>query len=301
MAHDFYDHFSIAKETFQEADEIVSRHLSEVIFEGPADQLTSTDNCQVAIYVASVAISRVIHTKFPALNPSVCAGLSLGEYSALTAAEKMSFAQCLPLVQARATFMHEACASHPGTMAVVIGKTPEELEALLKQMDPAHKVWIANLNCPGQIVLAGTQEGIAAAQSHLKEHGVKRVLPLDVAGAFHSPLMDSAKKRLEPLIKEAPLQESEVSLIMNAKGRSATSIDEMRILMTEQVTSPVYWEKGIREMEEMGVTEYIEIGPGKTLSGMNRRIGVSGVTANVEKIEDLEKLGEVLNESALKG
>ena len=300
MAKDFSDHFSVAKETFQEADDILSRSLSKIVFEGPSVELMRTDNCQVAIYVASVALLKVTRRQFPDLKPSVCAGLSLGEYSAMTAAEKLPFAQCLPLVQSRATYMHEACLSYPGIMVVVMGQTPEELQALLDEMGPAHKVWIANLNCPGQIVLAGTKEGIQAAESFLKEKGVKHILPLDVAGAFHSPLMEEAKRRLEPLIRQASLQESNVEIFMNAKGRAPSSQGEMRTLMIEQVTAPVYWEKGIREMEAQGIQEFIEIGPGKTLSGMNRRIGVSGTTVNVEKIEDLETLGEALHESALK-
>ena len=300
MAKDFVDHFSVAKETFQEADDILSRGLSKIVFEGPAEILMRSDNCQVAIYVVSVAMLRVIQRQFPDLKPSVCAGLSLGEYSAMTAAEKIGFAQCLPLVQARAIYMHEACLSHPGTMVVVLGKTPEEMQALLGEMDPAHKVWIANLNCPGQIALAGTKEGIQAAQSFLAKKGVKRIRPLDVAGGFHSPLMEEAKQRLEPLIRQAPLQESDKALIMNAKGGVPSSLEEMRNLMIEQVTAPVYWEKGVREMEAQGIQEFIEIGPGKTLWGMNRRIAVSGVTCNVEKIEDLETLGEAIHESALK-
>ena len=296
MAKDFFDHFSVAKEIFQEADDILSRSLSKIVFEGPSAELMRTDNCQVVIYVASIAILRVIQHQFPNLKPSVCAGLSLGEYSAMTAAEKLPFAQCLPLVQSRATYMHEACQTHPGTMVVVMGQTPEELQALLDEMDLSDKVWIANLNCPGQIVLAGTKEGIDAAQSFLKEKGVKRVISLDVAGAFHSPLMEAAKNRLEPLIQQAPLQESAIAIMMNAKGSAPSTLDKMRTLMIKQVTAPVYWEKGIREMETQGIQEFIEIGPGKTLSGMNRRIGVSGTTVNVEKIEDLESLGEALRQ-----
>lgn len=300
MGRDFYVHFSEAKEVFQEADDLLGRDLSKLIFEGPLDRLTRTDNCQVAIYVTSVALLRVVERQFPDLKPSACAGLSLGEYSALTAADKMPFAECLPLVQARATSMHEACLTRPGTMVVVLGQTPEALQALLDRMSLPKRVWIANLNCPGQVVLAGTQEGIQATQSFLREQGVKRVLPLEVAGAFHCPLMEEARRRLEPLIRQASVRESGVDVYMNAKGGVCRSVDEIRSLMIEQVTDPVYWERGIHEMEGAGIGQFIEIGPGKTLSGMNRRIGVSGTTFNVEKIEDLETVGEGLHGSALK-
>lgn len=300
MAKDFVDHFAVAKETFQEADDILSRGLSKIVFEGPSDELMRTDNCQVAIYVASVAMLRVVQRQFPELKPSFCAGLSLGEYTALTAAGKLEFGHCLPLVQARAQFMHEACASHPGTMLVVMGKTPDEVQELLDEMGPTRKVWIANLNCPGQVVLAATKGGAAAAQEFFSSKGVKRLLPLDVAGGFHSPLMEAARERLVPLIREAPLKESDCGLMMNATGGSPRALDEMRALMIEQVIAPVYWEKGVRALDGEGVEAFIEIGPGKTLSGMNRRIGVSGETYSIEKIEDLEKLGEAIHESALK-
>lgn len=302
MGRDFYEQFSIARETFEEADDILGRSLSKIIFEGPQEELTRTDNCQVAIYVTSIALFRVVREQFPDLEFDFCAGLSLGEYTALTAAGAISFADCLPLVEARASFMHKATVEFPGTMVVVLGHTPEELAEKLAEMP--HKAWIANLNCPGQVVLAGTKEGMNGVKEGLLARGVKTVLPLDVAGAFHSPLMERAQDQLSSHIENAPLSMGEVKVVMNAKGAAPTSLAELRKLLVEQVTSPVYWEKGIRVMEGEGVTDYLEIGPGKSLTGMNKRIGVSGLTMNVEKMEDLdqlaERLGDEIYETALK-
>ncbi len=291
MGKDFFEHFSSAKETFQEADDVLGIHLSKVVFEGPQEELTRTDRCQVAIFVTSVALLRTLQSQFPDFHPVFCAGLSLGEYTALTAAGALPFADCLQLVKRRSHLMHQACTTHPGTMAVVIGKTPQEVETLLQQMGPGRTVWMANLNCPGQVVLAGTQEGIAAAERHLKAAGVKRMLSLDVAGAFHCPLMEEARRALEPHILTAPLRQGDAELVMNAKGGIAGTIEEMRRLLIEQVTAPVYWEKGVRAMEERGVDLYVEIGPGTTLAGMNRRIGTQAETVSIGKIEDLETIG----------
>ncbi|HCJ84792.1 MAG TPA: [acyl-carrier-protein] S-malonyltransferase [Parachlamydiales bacterium] len=301
MAKDFYDHFLLARETFEEAEEIPSRNLSKVIFEGPFEELVRTDNCQLAIYLASVAIGRVIRQQLPEVLPSFCAGLSLGEYAALTLSDKLCFASAVPLVEARATFMQEACEKSPGAMLAVLGQNVDELEALLKESAAPQKVWIANLNCPQQVVLAGSREGIERMQEFLLGRGVKRLRLLDVGGAFHTPLMESARRKLSPLIQKVSLRESPIALVMNATGEEVSSLFEMRALMIQQVTSPVFWEKGIRKMEERGVEEYIEIGPGTTLTGLNRRIGVAGTTLNVEKVEDLEKLGAEVYERTLKG
>jgi [acyl-carrier-protein] S-malonyltransferase len=293
MGQDFAAQFPIAKETFQEADDLLSYALSTLIFKGSMQELILTKNCQVAIYVASMAIMRVVREQFPMLVPEFCAGLSLGEYTALTASGKLAFTHGVPLVRARGEWMQEACEAHPGTMLVALGMLQEDLQAMLDSMPLPHEVWIANLNCPGQIVIAGTKSGIARAQEHLKTNGVKRLLPLDVAGAFHSPLMEDAKRQLEPMITDLPLLNSSIDVIMNVVGLCAGDADQIRKLLIKQVTSPVLWEKGVRSMEELGVVSYIEIGPGKTLTGMNKRIGVSGHSLNIEKVEDLEKLKEI--------
>ena len=290
MGKDFYDHFSSAKETFQEADELLGSHFSRLIFEGPADELTLTRNSQLAIYIVSMAIWRTARSQLPHLLPSFCAGLSLGEYSALTAASKIDFASGLLLVRARGAFMHEAALTNPGTMSVILGLHPEEVEKVLSSFVPRRRVWIANLNCPLQVVIAGAKEDVEFANGKLKEAGAKRALPLEVSGAFHTELMLPAKQKLEPLIEKAPLTSSQVQVVMNVPGDVVKDIQEMRNYLLTQVVRPVLWEKGVRAMMERGVDLYIEMGCGKTLAGMNKRIGVPALTLSIEKIEDLDEV-----------
>jgi [acyl-carrier-protein] S-malonyltransferase len=290
MGKDFYEQFSIAKETFQAVDEFLKDSFSKLIFEGPAPELTLTKNSQIAIYICSMAILRVVQQQFPDLKPAFCAGLSLGEYTALTAAGKADFTDCLDLVRTRALAMHQACEEVKGSMQVVLGMTEESVEAVIKEINPPQPVWIANLNCPGQIVIAGSLEALAMASDKLKQKGAKRILPLEVSGAFHSGLMQSAQKKLAAKIATVPFHESPVEIVMNVPGRSISSIDPMRQMLIEQVVSPVRWEKGIRHMMENQVQVYVEMGPGKTLNGMNKRIGVAEPTISVEKVADLDEL-----------
>ncbi len=285
MAKDFYDQSEVARHTFQEADELLNAPFSKIVFEGPADVLTLTKNSQIAIYIASVAIWRAVVKEFPDLQPAYCAGLSLGEYTALTAAKKISFAECLLLVQARAAFMNDACEKTQGTMQVVLGLEPEKVTEALS---PLQEVWIANLNCPGQVVIAGTPRGIASAEAPLKSSGAKRVLPLDVSGAFHTPLMKDAQRRLEPYINAVQLLSSSTDVITNVTGLPVKTPEEIRTALISQVSSPVYWEKGIRFLVKENVDLFLEMGCGKTLAGMNKRIGVTAPTISIEKLADLE-------------
>lgn len=285
MGKDFCDNFAAARAVFQEADELLSSNFSRLIFEGPQEELTLTKNSQLAIYIVSIALLRTLNKECPEIEPTVCAGLSLGEYTALTAAGKISFKEGLFLVQARGAYMHEACEKSPGSLRVVLGMEPEAVE---KALASSKDVWVANLNCPGQVVIAGTHRGLDAAEAVLKAQGAKRVLPLDVSGAFHSPLMQSARDKLAPLIQEVPLAITETSVVMNVPGDYVTSNEEIRSCMIAQVTSPVRWEKGIRAIDARGIDLFIEIGCGKTLAGMNKKIGVQAPTINIEKVADLE-------------
>lgn len=295
MGRDFYDLYPVARETFEEADDLLGERFSSLIFSGSPSELTLTKNSQLAIYITSSALLRTLEQQFPSLRPDVCAGLSLGEYTALTAAEKLSFAHCLPLVKARGKYMHEACEANLGSMQVVLGLDESAVERALLELNSS--VWIANINCPGQIVIAGTPAGLEAAAAYLKEKGAKRLLPLDVAGAFHSGLMRSAQERLAPLITQAPFQKSATALVMNVPGNYVTEVSDMRHFLVEQVVSPVRWEKGIRAIEEKQVEGYLEIGPGKTLQGMNKRIGVTAPTLSIEKVTDLEELFKFMEEN----
>jgi len=292
MAKDFFDSFASARHVFEEADELLGFPLSKLIFEGPKEELTLTRNSQTAIYVASIAILRTIQEQFPELAPKVCAGLSLGEYTAITAAGKLPFREGLPLVRSRAVYMDEACRQHPGTMQVVLGMDEKSVEEVLAGI--AQNVWVANLNCPGQIVIAGTIVAIAVAAEALKSKGAKRVLSMDVSGAFHCGLMQEAKEKLAPHIAAVQLKESTIEVVMNVPGSYVSDIAEMRSNMIDQVTSPVRWEKGVRAMMQQGIESYLEIGCGKTLSGMNKRIGVAEPMLSIEKVSDLDELERIL-------
>jgi [acyl-carrier-protein] S-malonyltransferase len=293
MGKDFYDQFLEAKETFQEADDILNRSLSKIVFEGPSEELTQTKNSQPAIFVASLSMLRVLQKQLPNMTPNVCAGLSLGEYSALVAAGKITFKDALLLVRDRALYMQEACEAHPGIMRVVLGLEASVVEEAIRGLQPQELVWVANLNCPGQVVIAGTLAGIEAASEALKELGAKRILPLDVSGAFHSGLMKSAQERLEKKIEQVPLYESNIALVMNISGSYVKTLPAIRSHLVKQVTGTVRWEQGIRTMLKEGVDAFLEIGCGTTLSGMNRKIGIpSDATLHLEKIADLEELAK---------
>ena len=296
MGKDFYDQFVIARQTFEEADHLLNMPFSKLIFEGSSAELTLTKNSQIAIYITSIAILRVVNQQFPELQPSICAGLSLGEYTALTAAEKISFPHCLDLVRTRAEAMHEACKELSGTMQVVLGLTEESVERVLGDLNLS--VWVANINCPGQVVVAGSLDAINVAAEILKQNGAKRVLPLDVSGAFHSELMRSAQKILAEKIATVPFYENSIEMVMNVSGDFVSVAQGMRQMLIDQVVRPVRWEKGIRKMMERQIDMYLEMGPGKTLGGMNRRIGVTNPTLSIEKVSDLEELNNKMESYA---
>jgi len=296
MGKDFYDTYSAAKRVFNDAEAILGYSLSKIIFEGPAEKLMETKYSQVGIFVVSMALHAVLKEKCPFLIPSACAGLSLGEYSALCASCKIDFKSCLELVKLRGEAMQEACEKHPGSLRVVLGLDSEEVKEAVRGLQ---EVWIANLNCPNQVVIAGTYEGLNEAEPLLKAKGAKRVLPLDVSGAFHSGLMLEAQEKLKEKIQTTALQASPIGLVMNVCGKKVDSTDEMRRYLIDQVVSPTLWEKSIRFLEEQGVDIYIEIGCGKTLGGMNKKIGVGAATISLEKLEDLQKLEASFAEAAL--
>lgn len=285
MGKDFSLAFAVARETFEEADEILNEKLSKIIFEGPEDVLTQTRNSQVAIFVVSMAILRVLRQQMPEFVPFVCSGLSLGEYTALCASGRLGFAETLKLVQERGRLMNEACERTSGTMAAVLGLDSASIEAAVKGLNG---VWVANYNAPGQTVISGTREGIEAAVITLKEKGAKRVIPLTVHGAFHSGLMLSAQEGLASWIERTNIQESETVFVMNVPGAPVEVISEIKKNLTLQVTQSIRWEQGIQAIQKMGVDLYLEIGCGKTLTGLNKKMGIEGLS--IDKIADLDAL-----------
>lgn len=293
MGKDFYENYVEAREVFQHGDELLARSLSKIIFEGPGDLLTETRNSQTGIYLTSIAVLRVLQKEFPELKPSVCAGLSLGEYTAFSASGRIPFEACLPLVQFRGEAMNAACKATDGTMAAIFGLSAEEIEQMVRELDLPHDLWAANFNCPGQTVISGTRKGVEAGIEEAKARGAKRVIPLNVHGAFHSGLMRIAEEKLGERIRETVILESSVGLVMNVPGGYVSDPSQMRNYLTSQVTSPVRWEQGIRAMMPH-VECFIEIGCGRTLAGMNKQIGIQAPTITINKVEDLEKLAGVI-------
>ncbi len=287
MGRDFYDHFAEARECFQEGNERLQRDLTSILFDGPAEALTETQNSQTGIYLVSCAILRTLHTQFPDLKPAFVAGHSLGEYSALTASNRLAFDHGLPLVQQRGTFMAEACRKQKGAMAAVIGLDAAAVRAALEGLEG---VWAANFNCPGQVVISCTVPGLDRATASLKAAGARRILPLQVHGAFHSPLMAGAGERLADEIDAAPFEDSEIGIVMNVPGKVVA--DPVQATLKKQMTSPVLWEDSIQTLIGEGVDLFVEIGAGRVLSGLNKRMNLPVPTLNVEKVADLEKLQE---------
>ncbi len=290
MAKDFVSQFAEARETFEEADDILGRKISKIILEGPEAALTETKNSQTGIYISSIAIWRVLQKLLPDLKPAICAGLSLGEYTALTASGRLPFEHGLKLVSHRGQYMNDACEATQGTMAVILGLEAPQVEAMVKELKMPNDLWAANFNCPGQVVVSGTLKGIEAGTAAAKAKGAKRVLPLQVHGAFHSGLMQEAEERLAEHIMQAPFKPSSIKLVMNVPGDFIEDETLMRHHLIKQVTSPVRWEQGVHKMDEAGVDLYIEIGCGKTLTGFNKKIGGPALSLSVEKVEELNTL-----------
>lgn len=290
MGKQFVEQFATARRIFEEAEDQLSTKILPLVLDGPSELLTETKNSQVAIFVTSVAILNVLQELFPSLKPTYCSGLSLGEYTALHASQKILFSDCLSLVQFRGQSMNDACEATQGTMAVILGLDADAVENIVREVNLPHDLWAANFNCPGQVVISGTRRGIELGTAAVLAKGAKRVLPLQVHGAFHSGLMKQAEERLAPRLLEAKLNESPINLVMNVVGKTVTDVNEMRRNLIQQVTHPVRWEQGVRFMNQAGVDLYIEIGCGKTLAGFNKRIAVTAPTINVETVADLQAL-----------
>lgn len=291
MGKDFYTQFSVAREVFQQGDELLERSLSKVIFEGPSELLTETRNSQAGIYLTSMAILKAVQSQLPELRPSVCAGLSLGEYSALTASGHLDFETTLPLVQFRGEAMNEACEVTQGTMAALFGLGADEVDGLVQKLNLPHDLWVANYNCPGQTVISGTLKGVERGIALAKEMGAKRAIPLKVHGAFHSGLMRLAEEKLARKMEGITISKSSIQLVMNVSGTVVEDPETILLNLIKQVTSPVRWEQGIRAVMA-SIDLFVEIGCGKTLAGMNKYIGVMAPTLTINTLEDLDKLAK---------
>ncbi|TWT07488.1 ACP S-malonyltransferase [Planococcus sp. CPCC 101016] len=278
---------------FESADQALDLKLSKLMLEGPQEELTLTYHAQPALLtVSSMITERLIRA---GIRPDYTAGHSLGEYSALVTSNVMEFPTAVNIVHKRGLFMNTAFPAGEGTMAAILGMESEELEKVTNEVtDTTGVVQLANLNCPGQIVISGTKAGVEQACLVAKERGAKRAIPLDVSGPFHSELMRSASQDLAKELSGAFLLDAKVPVISNVTAKSETNATQIQDLLVRQLYSPVLWEQSVREMIDLGVTVFVEIGPGKVLSGLVKKIDRSVKTLPVYDLESFEKAVEEL-------
>jgi [acyl-carrier-protein] S-malonyltransferase len=284
MGRDLAAAFPSAQALVNRANAILGYDLAQVCFAGPADQLIKTEHAQPGIYLVGWLAFRLLCERVTSLRFEAAAGLSLGEFTALAAAGALAFEDGLRLVRARGRFMQEACAATPGGMAAVIGLE----EAPLREVCAEGGVEIANLNCPGQIVIAGATDALARACELAKARGAKRALPLPVAGAYHSRLMAAAQSRLEAELASYRFAEPRVPVIANVTARPHGGAAAIPQLLARQVTAPVRWEESIRHLLAQGFSQFIELGPGTALTGFLRRLDRQARALNVGDLPSLE-------------
>ena len=270
MGKDLYDNNPKAKELFDKADEILGYKITDIMFNGTDEQLKETKVTQPAVFLHSVISAICLGDDF---KPAMVAGHSLGEFSALVAAGALSFEDGLRLVYARAMAMQKACESTPGTMAAIIGLPDEKIEEVCAEISKEGNVVVAaNYNCPGQLVISGSMEGINKACEQLKAAGAKRALPLKVGGAFHSPLMQPAKDELQAAIEKTTFSAPKCPVYQNVDAQPHTEPEEIKTNLIAQLTSSVRWTQTVQNMIANGADEFTECGPGKALQGMIGRI-----------------------------
>jgi [acyl-carrier-protein] S-malonyltransferase len=267
MGKDLFEQSPAAQQVYKKADEILGYSISQICFAGPEIELTRTLYAQTGILVTSLAALAAIREKMPDLTPSLVAGLSLGEFTALTASDAISFEDALKLVQVRAEAMEEAGKNNPGTMAFIMGLTIEQCAEIAKEAGCE----VANLNAPDQTVLSGTFASIEQVCKLAEAKGAKRAMPLKVGGAFHSTLMGEAKTRLEAALASTTIRAPKCAFIPNVTAQKVSNPDEIRTLLAKQLTSSVQWVKTMATAKEAGTTTYLEIGPGKVLKGLARK------------------------------
>lgn len=291
MGRDLYEQCPAAKVIYEKANKILGFDISKICFEGPEDELTRTDICQPAILITSIAALRSLESILSSpISPKAALGLSLGEYTALVCAASILFEDAVHLVRKRGQFMEEASQKNPGTMVSIIGLSFEETRKACEETGAQ----IANLNSPGQIVISGAKEKVEAASLLAKERGAKRVIPLDVSGAFHSDLMESAANKLKMEIDKINISVPKIKVISNVTAKYEATTEEIKDNLVAQVKSPVLWEDSIRFLAKEGVKRFIEVGPGKILAGLLRRIDLNLECFNVETPADVMAVKEVL-------
>lgn len=283
MGKDLYEAYPEAADIFGQADKILGFSLSRLCFQGPAEELTRTENCQPAVFTASMVCLAALRSARPGLEPSYVAGLSLGEYAALVAAGIIDFGDGVSLVRARGQLM-EACARrYPGAMSCVLGLDKDTVGQICSQT----QCEIANLNCPGQVVISGRRQAVEAASQQAMEKGAKRVIPLDVSGAFHCSLMDEASRELKAKIVGVDFKRPCVPLVSNVDAQEQTDPAVIKGNLIKQVNGPTFWEASMRLLLSRGVTTFLEIGPGSVLKGLMKKIDPQARVVSVGRAEEI--------------
>ena len=283
MGRDLYEQNEEARAIFDKADQILGFSLSKICFEGPEEELKQTKNTQPAIFLHSIVVSALLSKD----QASMAAGHSLGEYSALVHAGALLFEDGLRLVRLRGELMQQAGTEKPGTMAAVVGLDPRIVEEVCKEASAEGVVQPANLNSPGQVVISGSVRGVRKGMELAKTRGAKLTKELQVSGAFHSALMASAGDGLKTALEKTTIQDAAIPVYANVTAKPVTNAAEIRSLLVAQLTSPVRWEEIVRNMISDGAGLFVEVGPGKVLQGLVKRIDGSVQVKGVEKIADL--------------
>jgi [acyl-carrier-protein] S-malonyltransferase len=290
MGKDFAAHSATVREMAVKADEALGFPISHIMFEGPDEELTKTSRCQPALYLHGLMALALIRERLPDLKPVAAAGLSLGEFTAHAAAGTFSFEDGLKIVGKRGAFMEEACNATEGSMAALIGGDEDQVRALAAEAD----VDVANYNAPGQIVLSGTVAGIDAAVAKAKDFGIRRAIKLNVAGAYHSRLMQSAQDKLAAELAALDFATPSIPVVCNYAATSVSEAAEIRTMLEKQVTGSVRWTASIQQLVAMGHRRFLELGPGKVLAGLVGKIDKDVEVLSVEDLSSLDAAVEAL-------
>lgn len=292
MGKDIYLNFPIAKRTFDEADDVLGFPLSRLCFEGSEEELSQTENAQPAVLTVSIACLRVAQEMYGIAlpQPNFVAGHSLGEYTALVAANAVSFPEAVRLVRKRGELMNEAGKQQPGGMAAIIGLDEKNVREICQTTD----VEVSNINSPEQIVISGTQEKLARARELAIAKGARRVIPLRVSGAFHSRSMMAAAHELKKAIEATTFSNAVTPLVANTNGKILTTATEIKEELLDQLTSCVQWSSCVKKMIHAGTSTFFEIGPGEVLTGLVKRIDPSVQTCNINNLESLIRLADAI-------
>lgn len=294
MGKDLAEKYPEAREVFKKADEALGFELSKICFEGPEEDLNRTDVSQPAILTHSWAVVAALQTYEKGReildSAKVAAGLSLGEYSALAAAGAMNWEDAVKLVRARGKYMQEACDAKPSTMASIVGLDDDKLAEAIKPAQANGIVVLANFNAPGQVAISGEVGAVEEAMKLAKEAGAKLTVPLTVAGAFHSPLMEPAEERLAAEIETTSFHAPRIGVIANVDADEHSDPSTLKANLVRQLTSPVRWANSMQKLVEWGYDNFIEIGPGTVLAGLLKRVARSATRTSVGKVEEIESL-----------